>query len=322
MRLIFFNIKSNIKLMSEKYIRQNKNSCTIVKNSKTYAKLDNLDDAIFIRDFLVEKSWDLSQTPQLLENKDNYMVLTIYEEKIHLLAKYRQKPDEDTIDNLIKKHKRNPNKSKYGLNITKVFDTFVIKKQIAGDDYIFGYYDRLEDAEFVRNFLMDHNWNVNEFSQREFDENTGTYRVVKVIDDKVYVLDSFKNENIDLNNVYEEFLAKVSKHKYGLASYPHLDLLKNSIKDLEDEFNIKAKDENWNFENATENPLDEIIFTLTPFQQSVYDAIDGETSFDDIKKKLIRYKSKNFDSKIDKNLSQLIDLGLVKKQECNYIKIK
>ena len=43
-----------------------------------------------------------------------------------------------------------------------------------------------------------------------------------------------------------------------------------------------------NFENAAENPLDEIIFTLTPFQQSVYDAIDGETSFDDIKRKLIR----------------------------------
>ena len=85
---------------------------------------------------------------------------------------------------------------------------------------------------------------------------------------------------------------------------------------------VKTKDENWNFQNATENPLDEIIFTLTPFQQSVYDAIDGETSFDDIKRKLIRYKSKNFESKIDRNLGQLIDLGLVEKQDENYIKIK
>lgn len=308
--------------MSEKYIRQNKNSCTIVKNSKTYAKLDNLDDAIFIRDFLVENRWNLSQTPQILKKDDNYMVLTIHEDKIHLLAKYKQKPDEGTIDNLINKHKRNPNNSKYGLNITRVFDTFVIKKQIAGDDYIFGYYDRLEDAEFVRNFLMDHNWNVNDFNQIEFDEDTDTYKVVMVIDDKVYILDSFENENIDLNKAYEEFLAKISKHKYGLASYPHLDLLKNSIKNLEEEFNIKTKDENWNLKDSVENPLDDIIFTLTPFQQSVYDAIDGETSFDEIKRKLIRYKSKNFESKIDKNLSQLIDLGFVEKQGENYIKIK
>ena len=82
---------------------------------------------------------------------------------------------------------------------------------IPGDDYIFGYYDRLEDAEFVRNFLMDHNWNVNEFNLIEFDEDTDTYRVVKVIDDKVYVLGSFENENIDLNKTYEEVLEGIKE---------------------------------------------------------------------------------------------------------------
>ena len=239
-----------------------------------------------------------------------------------MLAKYKQKPDKDTIARLIKKHRRNPNNSRYGLNIIKVFDTFTIKKQIAGDDYIFGYYDKIEDAEFVRNFLMDHMWNVNEFGQVEFDEETGTYKVVKVIDDKVYILDSFDNDNINLDDVYEEFLAKISKHKYGLANYPHLDLLKDNINDLEDEFNIKAKDENWDFENIREDPLNEIVFTLTPFQKSVYDAVGNKATFEDIKRKLIRYKSKNFESKIEKNLNQLIDLKLIEKQETFYIKIK
>lgn len=308
--------------MSEKYIRKNKSSCTIVKSSKTYAKITSLDDAIFIRDFLVENNWDLSKTPQILKKDDIYLVLTVYEEKIHLLAKYKQKPDKDTIARLIKKHRRNPNNSRYGLNIIKVFDTFTIKKQIAGDDYIFGYYDKIEDAEFVRNFLMDHMWNVNEFGQVEFDEETGTYKVVKVIDDKVYILDSFDNDNINLDDVYEEFLAKISKHKYGLANYPHLDLLKDNINDLEDEFNIKAKDENWDFENIREDPLNEIVFTLTPFQKSVYDAVGNKATFEDIKRKLIRYKSKNFESKIEKNLNQLIDLKLIEKQETFYIKIK
>ena len=55
--------------MSEKYIRKNKSSCTIVKSSKTYAKITSLDDAIFIRDFLVENNWDLSKTPQILKKR-------------------------------------------------------------------------------------------------------------------------------------------------------------------------------------------------------------------------------------------------------------
>jgi hypothetical protein len=308
--------------MSEKYIRQNKKSCTIVKSSKTYAKIDNLEDAIFIRDFLIKNDWDLTRTPQILKKDDNYLVLTVYEDKILILARFRHKPDTSTVDELLKRHKRNPNNSKYGLNITKVFDTFIIKKQIAGDDYIFGFYDRLEDAEFVRNFLMDNNWNVNEFSEIEFDEDTGMYKVVKVIDDKVYVLDSFDNPDINLDEVYEEFLAKVSKHRHGLSHYPHLDLLKDSIDDLEGEFNVRARDENWNLENIKDDPLNDVIFNLTPFQQSVYDAIDGETTFDDIKRKLIRYRTKNFESKINRNLDELIDLKLIEKSDGFYTKIK
>ena len=308
--------------MSEKYIRQNKNSCNIVKNSKTYAKMANLEDAIFIRDFLIDNDWDLSKTPQILQKEDNYLVLTVYEDKIHLLSKYKVKPGEDTIAKLIKKHKRNPNNSKYGLNIVKVFDVFVIKKQIAGDDYIFGYYDNLADAEFVRNFLMDNCWNVNKFKDIEFDEDTNTYKVVKVFDDKVYILDSFDDDKIDLDNVYEEFLAKISKNKHGLSHYPHLELLANHIEDLESQFNVKTKDENWNLENISEDPLNDIIFNLTPFEQSVYDAIGDKATFEDIKKALIRYKSKNFESKINKNLDELIELDLIKKQDEFYIKIK
>ena len=308
--------------MSEKYIRQNKKSCTIVKSSKTYAKIADLDDAVFIRDFLIENDWNLDKTPQILKKDDNYLVLTVYEDKIHILARYKQKPTDATVENLIKKHKRNPNNSRYGLNITRVFDVFIIKKQIAGDDYIFGYYDRLEDAEFVRNFLLDNCWNVNEFKEIEFDEDTGTYKVVKVIDDKVYVLDSFDNPDIDLNKVYEEFLAKITKHKHGLAHYPHLDLLKESIDNLEVMFNVKARDENWNLANIDDDPLNDIVFSLTPFQKSVYDAIDGEATFDEIKRKLIRYKSKNFDDKVSKNLNSLIDMNLFEIQGDVYTKIK
>ncbi|MGN0176763.1 MAG: hypothetical protein ACI389_02880 [Methanobrevibacter sp.] len=310
--------------MDRKYLRENKNSFNIVKGSKIYAKIAEYDDAIFIRDLLIQYDWNLDRIASIVKKEDDYLVLAIIDEKLHLLKKSKTQLNPHEITNLIKKFKRNPNNSAYGLNITKVFDTFVIKKQIAGDEYIFGYYDNLEDAQFVRNILLDNNWNINSFREIEFDDETFTYRVTTVIDDNVYVLGNFKTKNeIDIKNVHEEFLAKISKHKYGLASYPHLDFLKNKIYELEDKFQVKTKDDNWSFDNVNENEsiLDQVIFNLTPFQQAVLDVIDKDTSFNQIKKSLIRYNSKNFDKKILKNLESLIELNLIEKTDDNYSKI-
>lgn len=308
--------------MSEKYIRKNKKSCSIVKSSRTYAKISNLEDAIVIRDLLVDIDWNLDEVPQTIKIDEKYWVITVYEEKVFVLAKYMQKPDEDTIDKLVKKHQRNPNNSKYGLNISRIMDTYIITKQIAGEGQVFGMYDSLKDAEFVRNFLMDHHWNVNEFGEIEFDEDTDTYKAVLVIDDYVYVLDSFESRDIDLDKAYEEFLSMISKHKYGLANYPHLDRLKNKISELEDELNVKAADDVWIFGEGIEeeDALSDIIFTLAPFEKSVYDAIDSKATFDEIKQKLIRFKTKNFEEKISRNLDELIDKDLIRKEGDYYIK--
>lgn len=300
-------------IMGEKYIRNNRNSYNIVKNSKIYAKITALDDAVFIRDLFIKENWDLNKIPETVKKDDDYLVLAVIDEKLHLLAKFKSKPDSETIIKLTKNKIRNPNNSRYGLNITKVFDTYVIKKQIASDDYIFGYYDNLADAQFVRNFLLDNNWNVNEFGEIQFDDETESYKVIKVIDDNVYVIDSYDSKDeIDLNRSYENFLSEISKHKFGLATHPHLDLLKDKIPELEEEFDVKTKDDVWSFEDVS-SPLNDIIFNLTPFQQSVYDSIGSNTSLDEIKKSMIRYKSKNFDKKILKNIDDLIELNLIEK---------
>ena len=308
--------------MSEKYIRENINYCNIVKNSRTYAKIADLDDAIFIRNLLIDNDWNLDRIPQTVRYGDDYLILAVLDEKIHLIGKCKSEPSPDAIDRLVKSYRRNPNNSTYGLNIMKVFETFVIKKQIAGDDYIFGFYDNLEDAEFVRNFLLDHDWNVNEFDTINYCDESDTYKVVKVIDDNVYVLDSSRSGNFDLDKTYKDFLSKISKHKYGLASYPHLDLLKDSIEDLETDFGVKTSDKYWSFSGAGDDKsaLNGIIFSLTPFEQSVYDAIGEKTSFDEIKKSLIRYRSKNFEEKISRQLNVLIEKGLVERDGDFYTK--
>lgn len=299
--------------MAHKYIRENKNSCSIVKSSKTYARIGDLDDAIFIRNLLEEHDWNLDEIPNTVRCDGQYMILAAIDGKLHLLLKSQSEPSQAEIDALIKRKIRNPNNSRYGLNITRVFDVFVIKKMIFGEDHIFGYYDRLEDAEFVRNFLLENEWNVNAFEKIEFDGEKNLYRAIDVIDDRVYVLDSFKSGDIDLDRVYSEFLAKIIKHAHGISNHPHLDSLTDKIDELELKFGVKASDENWDLEKLDSSPLDEIIFNLTPFQKSVYDAIGQNTSFDEIKMALIRFKSKNFENKIRRNLDELEDMGLVER---------
>ena len=302
--------------MSEKYIRENRKSFNIVKSSKIYAKATHLDEAIFVRDLLIQNDWDLNRIPQIVKKDDNYLVLAVFDEKLHLICKYKIRPNDITIRKHIKRFKRNPNNSKYGLNITRVFDTLVIKKQIAGDDYIFGYYDNLEDAQFVRNFLLDNQWDVNKFNRVEYDDETHTYKLVSVIDDMVYVIDTFLSKNnIDFEKSYEKFLSKISKHKYGLSNYPPLDLLKDRIAELEEKFQVRTKDDVWSFNgiNEDESILSQVIFNLTPFQKSVYDAIDSDTSLEEIERSLIRYKSKNFTQKILKNIDELRQRELIEK---------
>ena len=307
--------------MKRKYIRQNKNSFSIVRANRTYAQLQDLDIALFLRDLLVENDWNLDSINETYEFNDQYIVLAVIEDRIHVLSKSKEKPSQSQISGLTKRKMRNPNNSRYGLNITRVFDTFIIKKQIAGDDYVFGYYDTLEDAEFARNHLMDNMWDINSFSQIQYDEDNNNYWVTEIIDDKVYVLGSFESKNdIDLDKIHAEFLNKITKHKLGLAEHQYLDELTDRIPELEERFNTKAQDGTWDFKN-TENPLNDIIFNLTPFQKSVYDAVDDST-VEDIEKALIRFRSGNFTQKIQKNLDELIEKGLICKNQNHYIKQK
>jgi hypothetical protein len=305
--------------MSRKYIRENRNSFSIVKGSRTYAKLDNLEDAVFIRDLLAENDWNADLLGETYEVDGEYVVVGIIDERVHILARLKEMPSQKTVDGLVKERMRNPNGSRYGLNITKVFDTFVIKKRIAGDDYIFGYYDSLEDAEFVRNHLLDNMWDVRSFSEIQYDGDMDNYKVIEVIDDRVYVLDSFQDENeIDLPQVRREFLNRITKHKLGLASHDYLNELTDMIPDLEKRFAIEAKDDVWDFRD-TENPLNDVIFNLTPFQKSVYDAVDNSTVWE-IERSLLRFKSKNFTQKIQKNLDELEKKGLIVQNQNRYIK--
>lgn len=302
--------------MSEKYIRKNKNNFTVVKNSRTYGKYDSLDVAVFARDLLVISDWQLDNIhDEIFEIDDGYIVFKVIDDKLFCLGQFSEKPTFDAISKLTRKKIRNPNNSKYGLNISRLFDNYIIKKQIAGDEYIFGVFDNLEDATFSRNFLLEHDWDVNAFGEIEFCDETDTYKIVVVFDDRIYILASYETlaeAEKNLENAKSEFLNKIFKHKNGLANYPHLDILTDRIDELENDFQIKTQDDFWNIGDV-ENPLEDIIFNLTPWQKIIYDNAGDEFTFQQLKVKLKRYESKNFDKKIQRYLDELQELNLIEK---------
>lgn len=302
--------------MSEKYIRKNKNNFTVIKNSRTYGKYDSLDVAVFARDLLVSSDWQLDNIhDEIFEIDNGYLVFKVIDDKLFCLGQFSEKPTFDAISKLTRKKIRNPNNSKYGLNISRLFDNYIIKKQIAGDEYIFGVFDNLEDATFSRNFLLEHDWDVNAFGEIEFCDETDTYKIVEVFDDRIYILASYETlaeAEKNLENAKSEFLNKIFKHKNGLANYPHLDILTDRIDELENDFQLKTQDDFWNIGDV-ENPLEDIIFNLTPWQKIIYDNAGDEFTFQQLKVKLKRYESKNFDKKIQRYLDELQELNLIEK---------
>ena len=302
--------------MSEKYIRKNKNNFTVIKNSRTYGKYDSLDVAVFARDLLVSSDWQLDNIhDEIFEIDNEYLVFKVIDDKLFCLGQFSEKPTFDAISKLTRKKIRNPNNSKYGLNISRLFDNYIIKKQIAGDEYIFGVFDNLEDATFSRNFLLEYDWDVNAFGEIEFCDETDTYKIVEVFDDRIYILASYETlaeAEKNLENAKSEFLNKIFKHKNGLANYPHLDILTDRIDELENDFQLKTQDDFWNIGDV-ENPLEDIIFNLTPWQKIIYDNAGDEFTFQQLKVKLKRYESKNFDKKIQRYLDELQELNLIEK---------
>ena len=302
--------------MSEKYIRKNKNNFTVVKNSRTYGKYDSLDVAVFARDLLVSSDWQFDNIhDEIFEIDNGYLVFKVIDDKLFCLGQFSEKPTFDAISKLTRKKIINPNNSKYGLNISRLFDNYIIKKQIAGDEYIFGVFDNLEDATFSRNFLLEHDWDVNAFGEIEFCDETDTYKIVEVFDDRIYILASYETlaeAEKNLENAKSEFLNKIFKHKNGLANYPHLDILTDRIDELENDFQLKTQDDFWNIGDV-ENPLEDIIFNLTPWQKIIYDNAGDEFTFQQLKVKLKRYESKNFDKKIQRYLDELQELNLIEK---------
>ena len=133
----------------------------------------------------------------------------------------------------------------------------------------------------------------------------------KILKDQLSVFINFDEGSADIEKAKSKPQDKINENLFKNIEDLELPV-------LEDKFNIEVQDEVWSFKES-KDPLNDIIFNLTPFQQSVYDEVNN-SSFEDIKKSLIRFKSKNFDEKIQKNLEDLIKSDLIVKNGNYYAK--
>lgn len=221
--------------------------------------------------------------------------------------------------------------NKYDSNIYKRYSGFIVVNSIDGKDHIFGYYDNIKHTYFVRDFLIENDWDLTKFKCIEFDEVCLEYYIIKVIKNRAYIIDGFYTYNeayLNYKKSLKEFVIKVFLHKYGFEKNFYVHELMDVAEDLFLEVDELTNEDSWlidrlpeiyepkTIEKSEEVDIDlNLINTLTLWQKKIFDEVnkfgDEIFTFDELKSHLLRFKSKNFDNKIRKYLGELIDLKLI-----------
>ena len=195
-------------------------SKTINGKSKTFGYYETMDEAIFAKELLMKYDWDLDEVAKLgnvLEFGDEFLVVTIYDNKLKFLDKFKTRSGaEGNADKIIKEFMGNPYRGKYGIYIYKRDSYFDIKKLVNGKDVLFGIYKNLDDATFARDLLMQYNWSFEDISDEGnvfYSQIHEKYIVTAIIKDKLVVVSRYDSEVDALNNA-EKDIEEHQKSRY------------------------------------------------------------------------------------------------------------
>lgn len=211
-------------MTGEQYIYEKKNRFTVSKsingNNKVFGNYNTLEDAIFVRNLLMEHDWNLDEiypSDNVLEFNDEFVVVTVFKGTLKFLGKFKTRSGaEGNAPRLIEEFERNPYGSKYGIFIYKRDEYFDIKKSFNYKDILFGIYKNLDDATFARDLLVKYDWNLDAISNDGpvfFSQIHDQYIVVEVINDKVAVIKHYDSESDALDNAAAD-IENYQKSKY------------------------------------------------------------------------------------------------------------
>ncbi|MDO5848510.1 MAG: hypothetical protein Q4P18_03155 [Methanobrevibacter sp.] len=221
---------------------------TIKGKRNKYGTFKTQEDALFVRSLLEANDWDMdafdSENP-IYENDSKFYIIKHNENgklKIYgifdSLEEAKANISNDTNDKILKKkkpkakkpHEEKSNASKYGKYIYKNrVGKFMVQKNLDGVQNIFGFFDAPDIARFVRDILIENDWNVDYFSSHNIFEFNDEFYVFKVVRGYPKLMDVFSNlgdaelANFDDKDILERREKHIYKKNNVFVVNKHLD---------------------------------------------------------------------------------------------------
>lgn len=187
------------------YVYHIRGSYKIIKNNHSYGVFKSEELADSISDELIKIDWNLDKFPDIFEFNNEFYITYIKNNKIYIVSQYSSKDEASSnYDEDVERFVDNPNNSKFGAFIyPNNYKSFSIFKSINGINTNFGSFRSLYDAKFVRNTLMDIDWNIDNLEDIYYNEFSDTYDVVGVYKNKIKILESFDSIEDAQNNLQD-----------------------------------------------------------------------------------------------------------------------
>lgn len=202
-------------MTGEQYIYKNNNRFRISKSidgkTKAFGNYGTLEEAILVRDLLIEHHWNLDELvpyDNILEFNGEFLIVKIFHGTLKIITKFKTFTDAwNNVEICIADFERNPYGRNYGDCIYNVGKYFDVKKSINNDEVLFGRYKRLDDAIFARDLLVKYDWDLMEILKGGpifFSQIHDQYIVAPVINGKLDIIEYYNSKIDAILNVEED----------------------------------------------------------------------------------------------------------------------
>lgn len=147
-----------------KYIVENKNSYSIMKNNEKFGTYLRLSDALYERDQLIRANWNWDRLSELPERENIYEDMDLppftheYSYIYELPQAYKVCKDNECFGQFKSKNTALDYAKQINGGIIGVNKIYVIQKRIDGKQKHFGSFKTFEEAKNRRDYLIENGW--------------------------------------------------------------------------------------------------------------------------------------------------------------------
>ena len=317
----------------------------------------NYEDAVFVRNILEENDWNVENLNSIYYDKisGTFKIILIENNMVRVLDSFDSYQEAKyNMDYTYYTHRNKAFLKNDKSYIWENNNLFSIYRNMNNKKTYYGSFRLIEDARAAMNILQNHNWNVNSINLDRIYKIGDYHWVFYLPENYLKVIgkyDSFKDSYLEENNkslyckddfnkkevnedrfVYPRndggyvIIKKIQGTQVSFGTYDSLIAARDARNEFENEGWNYYIDDDSIFGDEYDNSFEKLLHNLSRWQKILFDAIcdiDKEVfSFDEVKNNsyVSRYNLKNLDKKLDKHLSELVDIKLIKKVDENRYK--